>query len=130
MQAARKNYKGSPNYIGLTVAFNTPNIGTANMVQVGTLPAGCVVFPAIIAVTEAFNAATTNVLIIGTSADDDAYVQAGDVDEATVGGYYITRSAGFVPTVDTPVYVKFTETGTAATTGAAKIIIPYAPFAA
>jgi hypothetical protein len=52
----------------------------------------------------------------------------GDVDEATVGGYSIPRSAGFVPTADTPVYVKFTETGTAATTGAAKIVIPYASF--
>jgi hypothetical protein len=73
MIAARKNYKASLSYISLAVAFNTPNIGTANMVQVGTLPAGCVVFPAVVAVTEAFNAATTNVLIVGTSADDDAY---------------------------------------------------------
>lgn len=126
-KAARKSYQPQMDYIAISVAYNTPNIGTANMVQIGTLPSGCVLSHAIVSVTTAFNAATTNVLIVGTSSDDDAFVAAGDVNEGAVGGAFVTRPAGVAVTAETPVYVKFTETGTAATAGAADVVLFYAP---
>ena len=128
--AARKTYNPCVNFIALSIDYNTSNIGTANMVQVGTLPAGCVLLNSVVSIVTVFNAATTNVLIVGTAADDDAYVASGDVDPGTLGGTLVPRSAGVYIAADTPVYVKFTETGTAASTGTAKVVVTFIPFVA
>lgn len=126
--AARKPYQPLVAYIAKSVAYNTPNIGTADMVQIGTLPANCIVTGAIVRVGTAFNAGTTNVLVVGTSGGSNAdIVAAGDVNEGATGTTLITTGLGLSITADTPIYAKFTETGTAATAGAADVVVTYIP---
>ena len=94
-------------------------------VKIGTIPAGAVVIGAIVDIETAFNAATTNVLIVGTESDDDHYVAAGDVDETTEAGTLVADKSEAV-SADTAVYAKYTQTGTAATAGKARVTVLYA----
>lgn len=107
-------------------AFNTPNIGTADTIQVGTLPAGAIITSVTVRVDTAFNAATTNVLIVGTSSGSNADIVAdGDVDETATGTTQVMRGVGLSISADTIIYAKYTQSGTAATTGSATIVINY-----
>ena len=126
-KAARKPYTHQTTYISKAFDYNTAGIGTADTIQVGTLPLGCLHLETIVRVKTAFNAATTNVIKVGTAADGDAFIEAGDVIEGTTGTYFSDRSAGAVYTADTPVYVTYTETGTAASAGSAEVVVTYIP---
>jgi hypothetical protein len=95
-------------------------------VSLGWLPKGAAVFGAVVAVTAAFNAGTTNVLVVGTRADIDNLVEAGDVNEAAVGTALVCHRGGGVLTEDTEYFVQFTQTGGAATTGEARVGVLYA----
>jgi hypothetical protein len=117
--AARTPYTQQVPYFRASVAFNTVNIGTAGMIPLGTLPAGAIVTHAIVKVTEAFNAATT--------ADDDAVLTGADFDETVVGTTLTFAAAGYSVAVATPLYIKYAQTGTAATTGAVTIILFFVP---
>lgn len=114
-------------YFRRSVAFNTVEIGTDGKIPLGTLPAGAIVTGALIKVTAAFNAATTNVLTVGTATDDDAVITATDVDETSIATTVTFAAVGYSVDVDTPLFVKYTQTGTAATTGAATIILFFVP---
>lgn len=114
-------------YMRASVAYNTINIGTAGKVPLGTLPAGAIVTHAVVKVTAAFNAATTNVLTVGTAADDDAVLTASDIDETVVQTTVTFAAAGYTVTEATPLFVRYTQTGTAATAGAATIILFFVP---
>ena len=114
-------------YFRRSVAFNTVEIGTAGKVPLGTLPSGAIVTGALVKVTEAFNAATTNVLTVGTAADDDAIITATDVDETDVDTTVTFAAYGYYVSVDTPLFIKYTQTGTAATTGAVTVILFFVP---
>ena len=94
-------------------------------VEIGTIPAGAVVIGCIVDVITAFNAGTTNVLTVGTAADDDHYVAAGDVDESAAGGTLVADKSEVV-SADTAVYAKYTQSGTAATAGKARVTVLYA----
>lgn len=101
------------------VAYNTTDIDDG--LPLFKLPHKAIITRAVAVVDEAFNAGTTNVLIVGTEDDDDALMASGDITEGTTGAYskqtFLTMDAG------DEVYVKFTETGTAATTGKASIYV-------
>lgn len=98
--------------------------------KVGTLPMGALVLGTSIAVKTAFNAGSTNVLIVGTSGDDDALVAAAGVDETAVALTRVAPAtlAGLVaPSADTDIYTKYTQTGTAASAGEAVVVVEYVP---
>ena len=98
----------------------------ASTVSVGTIPAGAMIIkPASGAqVTTAFNSATTAVLDIGTSADSDLY--ATDLDlKSAVAFLPLDEAVGFTVTADTEITASPAQTGTAATAGAATIVIAY-----
>lgn len=125
-QPARNLLYGVVQAIVKTVAFDTLGIGSTDTVKVGTLPAGAQIVDCIVRVTTAFNAATTNVLIVGTSSGSNAdIVAAADVNEGAAGTTVVERGQDLAFSSDTPIYVKYTQTGTAATTGAAVITITY-----
>lgn len=67
-----------------------------------------------------FNAATTNVVKVGTDSDDDAYLAAGDVNEAATG---VQASKSYLLRAKTTVTATYSQSGTAATTGKALILI-------
>lgn len=109
-----------------TVNYNTPGIGTTDTVKVGALPAGAVILEATVQVKTAFNAASTNVLTVGTSSGSDAdIISAGDVDEGQTGSYTSAIGADLTFSSDTAVYAKYTQSGTAATAGQAVVVIIY-----
>ena len=109
------------NAITRTIAFDVADPFTA---QVGTIPKGAIVSHVSVAITTAFDAGTTNVFLVGTTADPDHYVDAGDVDETLVSGIYVGDKPEQV-TVDTEVFITYTQTGTAATAGGARATIWY-----
>lgn len=125
-QPARNISYGVVQAITKTVAFDTLGIGTADTVKVGTLPSGAQIVDVIVRVTAVFNAATTNVLTVGTASGSDAdIVAAGDVNEGATGTTVVERGQDLAFAADTPIYAKYTQTGTAATTGTAIITITY-----
>ena len=121
-------------YLRKTINYNDTGIGADATVKVGDLPAGAVVLWTLVKVRTAFNAANTNTIDVGTSADDDALVDGGagdgtgDVDATVAEAQYVYRGGDLaVPTVDTTIYVTYVQTGTAATAGIAEIIVAFIP---
>lgn len=104
------------------VAFDSAESGTA--VKVGSVPAGAEIIRAVCVVKTAFNAVTTNVLIVGTEDDDDALMGSDDITEGTAGAY---SKQTFLETGDAAldIYAKYTQTGDAATAGKAEIWVEY-----
>lgn len=95
---------------------------------VGVIPAGSLILkPASgVHITTVFNAGTGNVLDIGTSDNDDLFGTDLALGTATfvpldenVGGYLVTA--------DTTITATVALSGTAATTGAAEVVIAYIP---
>jgi len=124
--SARQYSTQQVHYLRKAVAYNTSNIGTADSVLIGTLPNGAQIVDAVVNVTTAFNAGTTNVLTAGTSSGSNAdVISASDVTEGSTGANRATTGIALSFSADTPIYAKYTQSGTAATTGAAVICIMY-----
>jgi hypothetical protein len=109
--------------------MNFDTSGAATGVEIGTIPAGSFVAGVHVHVITAFNAATTNVLVVGTAADDDGFATtAATLPGATGMKLNLTGAqSGDTLTVDTPVVMKYTQTGTAASAGAAAILVNFYP---
>lgn len=126
MPDARQYHTRQTHFLRKDVTFaNT----SGTQYSMGKLPANAVVLRTVIGITTVFNAATTNVLIVGTSGDDDALVAAAGVDETAVAVTSVvpaTLAGKMSATVDTEIFVKYTQSGTAATTGAAWVVVEYA----
>ena len=123
-----------------TRPYNAGNAGATSIAEaeitfedttqdVVDVPAGAVVLRVWAQVLEAFNAATTNVLIVGHAADDDAYLAAGDVTEGTPGAS-AAKGPFAAETAARTIQAKYSQTGTAATTGIARVFVEYARLAA
>lgn len=112
-------------YVRGTIDYTVAGAGTNGNSTIGIIPSGAVVVDAIVVVNTAFNANTTNVVIVGDAGDPDRYVAAADVTEGTPGGYRGTTATGigYTTTTDTTVIANYAETGTAATTGSATVTI-------
>lgn len=124
---ARLYHTSQVHYLRKDFAFDTPGIGTTATVKVGTLPSGAIVEKVQVKVTTAFDAGTTNQLNVGISGNDDNLVDydAADVVLTATGSTFVWRGADESFADDTPIYVKYTETGTAAEAGAATVIVFY-----
>jgi hypothetical protein len=96
------------------------------VLKVGTLPAHAVIAKAIsgVNVSTVFNAGTSNVLDIGTAADDDLF--GTDLALGVAGLIPLDEAvSSYVGTADVEVTATVVLTGTAATTGAGQIVIAY-----
>jgi hypothetical protein len=118
--------QGSANVVHTyPVQFNTT--GIASGIKVDTIRASAakpVQIEVSAQVITAFNAVTTNVLTAGTDTTATQWLGAADITEGTPGFYPASNAVKkFRLTADTDVYLKYTQTGTAATTGSAVIII-------
>ncbi len=95
------------------------------------LPAGAQILDVHCQVETAFNAATTNVLTVGITGTQDKYLAAADITEATPAMYPATRKTLPVKLAAAETVKAFYgQTGTAATTGKARIGIVYVRTAA
>ena len=117
------NIGGMLSAVTTTVAFSN-----STAVTIATIPAGAQIVNVHIDVTTAFNAATTNTVTVGTSASAAAYVTstsvgaAGRASVATTGVYSAWANTG---SSDVSATITFSQTGTAATAGAARVTIIY-----
>lgn len=125
---ARVLHTQQTHYFRKRVNFGDVGVGTG--VYMGTLPTGAMVIDGVARVNVVFNAATTNVLTCGTNSPNyDNIIGAADINEAVLGGYraaVLTAAAG-IYAVDTDIYARYTQTGAAATTGQADLIVEYCP---
>lgn len=101
-------------------------------VSIGTLPANAQIVDINIDVTTAFNAAGTDTVTVGKTGSAAAFVtttsvaSAGRASVATTGVYSAWANIG---TSDIDATVTFSQSGTAATAGAARVTIVYKTFA-
>lgn len=98
----------------------------SSAVTVGVLPAGAIVIGAGVIVTTAFNAATTNVLDIGTSGDDDGF--GTDLALGTIGNIVwdeLATSNDLYSTSEVTITATYAQTGTAATAGVGHVYVTY-----
>lgn len=129
---ARSLTEQAVNYYRITVNFNDQNIGAAQ--QFGSLPGGAYITQIDAHVLTAFNAGTTNVITVGTTKASANEIVASGISGAPLatGVIHLTSAAGLgmaVTNVTTPVplFVKYAQTGTAASTGQIVIVISYIP---
>lgn len=123
--AARQFHTQQIHYLRKSITF--ADDGTT--VTVGTIPAGSLILKPIsgVAVTTVFNAGSTNVLDIGPSTDSGTDLWATDLALGTLAFVPLDEAVTNLVSVDTIVQAAVDLTGTAATTGAAEIIIAYIP---
>ena len=105
------------------IAFDTT--GASAGIFVARIPKGAKLSINQFVVGTAFNAASTNVVVAGYGASLNELIASGDVTEGTVGVYNGVAGLMLTFTEDKDVYLKYTETGTAATTGAGKYILQW-----
>jgi hypothetical protein len=112
----------------LSAVTNTIAYTDSAAVTIGTVPAGAQIVSINIDVTTAFNAATTNTVTVGKSGSAAAFEastsigSAGRASVATTGVYSAWADVG---SADVPVTATYSQTGTAATAGAARVTIVY-----
>lgn len=92
-------------------------------VVVGTLPAGAQIHKAAsgVFVNTAFNAGTTNVLDIGTTANDDLY--GTDLALGSIAFVPLDEAVSMKVAADTTITATVALSGTAATAGDAEVVI-------
>jgi uncharacterized membrane protein len=121
------NIAGVLSAITTTIAYTD-----TSAVSIGTLPANAQIVDVNIDVTTAFNAATTNTVTVGKTGTAAAFVtstsvgSAGRASVATTGVYSAWANTG---TAEVDATVTFSQTGTAASAGAARVTIVYKTFA-
>lgn len=124
MALGRFGHEQQVYYLRTTVNFNDTNIANGNLI--GYLPVGAMLTDIVVVVDTAFNAATTNNLLLGTAAGGNQLATTTDTAAGTPGAKRVTTGLTLAePTADVGVYVTYTQTGTAATTGKARISIMY-----
>jgi hypothetical protein len=121
------NIAGVLSAITTTIAYTN-----ASAVSIGTLPVNAQIIDINIDVTTAFDAGTTNTVTVGNTGTAAAYVAATSVGStgrarvATTGVYSAWAGTG---SAELDATVTFSQTGTAATAGAARVTIVYKTFA-
>lgn len=118
-----------PEDVGVGHARRTVNLTDANIatgIPVCALEAGAIPLRAYAIIQTVFNAGTTNVLVFGSAADDDGLVTSANSASGTLGLKAGSGAELGVPlAANTIFYAKFTQTGTAATTGKAILVVEF-----
>lgn len=124
---ARQQHTQVVNTFRKTVNYNDPGISAG--VRGFTLPLGAFIVQVLCEIVTVFNAGTTNVLTVGTNGPTNYndIIAAGDVNEAALAVTSVTTGLGrsLAAAAAKDVFFKYTQSGTAATTGQAVIVISY-----
>lgn len=108
-------------FSSLRLASGVVNFGDTT-VTIDSLAAGEVVVNTWVQVRTAFNAGTTNVLIVGKTGATNAYIDANGVTEGTPGVYPTGGAGPFAAEAAAKdLIATYTQTGDAAETGAATV---------
>jgi hypothetical protein len=124
MAVAQQYHQNLMHFLRKEVNYNDP--GIAGGLVIGRLPAGAQITQALTRVKAAFNAASTNVLTVGTNASAyDNVFSATDIAEGGIGNNFAPAANLQEVINEGDLYVKYTQSGTAATQGKAVIHIAY-----
>lgn len=124
MAIAQQYHQNLVHFLRKEVNYNDP--GIASGVVIGRLPAGAQITQALARVKTTFNAGTTNVLSVGTNASAyDNIFGAADIAEGAAGNNVALTANLLEAASEADVFVKYTQTGTAASQGKAVIHIAY-----
>lgn len=123
---ARQSHMQQTHYLRKKVQFN--DAGVATGVLVGTLPAGAQIVDVLVNITTVFNAATTNVVNVGTTTTGAEVAATAQVLPGAAG---VKKPTAFyslgIMAADTDIWVSYTQTGTAATTGVGYVVVQFVP---
>lgn len=102
-----------------SISFDTEGASTG--VDLCQIPENIIITRAVALVDKAFNAATTNVLTVGTNDDVNDLLGSGKITAGTAGAYSadLFIKSGEEKTIK----AKYTSTGTAATAGTAEVFL-------
>lgn len=112
--------------ISYDLAYNTT--GATTGVKIGTIPQNSVILQWGVTVETLFNAGTTNPIQIGITGTGGEVAASGSITSGTAGVYQGKPAAAGgwkKQTADTALYVSYIPTGTAATTGVARVSVWY-----
>jgi hypothetical protein len=132
--SARLDHRQLVHTMRKTVNFGDTGIGGSAGVLLSSdaLPLGAFITNVMVEVVTAFNAGTTNTLTVGTNASVNNIVSSADLTgngSASLSTQVTQVGRGFgralAAAADTQISVKYVQTGGAATTGQAVIIIEY-----
>lgn len=124
---ARQDPRQVVNTLKKTVNYNDAGIA-AGLAMDNPLPQNAFIMRVLVEIVAVFNAITTNVMTVGTVGPTyNNIVNAGDINEAVLGVYDVTRALGRSLTAagDVTVFVQYTQTGTAASAGQAIVLIAF-----
>jgi hypothetical protein len=126
---ARQDPRNVSNTIRWRFTFADPNLAVG--VQIGVLPANAFIITQLMEIVTAFNAGTTNPISVGTVAAAYNNIHAAtDNTPGTPNVYAPVLAAnkfgrGLTQGGDTPVFLKYTPTGTAPTTGVGEFLLEF-----
>lgn len=110
-------------HIRRTVTLAQLLLGT---VKIGTLEAGAIPLRAYAIISTGFDAGSTNVLVFGSAADDDGLVTSANAAAGTPGIKAGSGAELGIPlAANTSFFAKYSQTGTAATTGKAILVCEF-----
>ena len=121
-ESAKRYYTDQVHYVHKAITF-----ASAAATVIGVVPSGSLILKALsgVQVNVAFNAATTNVLDIGSSANDDLY--GTDLALGTITFVPLDEAVTMLLAADTTFTCTYAQTGTAATAGEGVALIAYIP---
>lgn len=127
VQINRQYHTRQVHYLTKSITYSDTDISGGSTVKFrNSLPPNACVTDTFVKVKTAFNAATTNVVTVGSnSATSNDIVASADVNEASAIGFLVAGPGVLNTSTSLNVYVKYTQTGTPATTGAADIVVAY-----
>jgi hypothetical protein len=123
----RQDPRQVSNTLKKTINFSDAGIASGLAFD-NALPMAAFILSVLVEVVTVFNAATTNVITAGVNASTyNNLVNAGDINEGVAEVTSVTRGLGRALTAagDVVPYVIYTQSGTAATTGQAIVVIQY-----
>jgi len=127
---ARITQYQAPHSLRKMINFNDAGL-SAGVPLSQPIPAGSIITSVIVQIATPFNAATTNVLAVGTTGTGtdlmtSAEAVAGTQGQKTAVAYKSTAASNPLAN-DTNIFVSYSQTGTAATAGVAYVMITYHP---
>jgi hypothetical protein len=126
---SRRYHTAQTHFLRKRVTYSDAGISDGVSVKFeNNLPAGAFVEQTFIRIVTGFNAQTANTLTIGTNTTTSSDIASITANSATVAGMYPISGPGVLDSANAlDVFVKYQQSGTAATAGVADIKVNYAP---
>lgn len=116
-------------YIRRSVTFDSSLLTSTLGIPIGAIPAGAIIDSLDANIETAFNAGSTNVLTVGSSATPAGIGASASIIAGTAGYKRGLTGAlcGTPLAADTIIYAQYSPTGTAGTAGKAEFVVKFYP---